>query len=106
VCGGSEFRLNTSSPRIGQWHFICANSTCNHKGTDEWRQNDRFTTEMFRDRAGARISERRMEAISYRASSAHYAQAEQFVLFPESEHQLITLLEPHRHDLHWPNRAS
>ncbi len=37
-----------------------------------------------------------MEPISYRASSAYYAQSEQFVLFPQSEHQLITLLEPQR----------
>ncbi|MFH4351967.1 hypothetical protein WAJ70_23050, partial [Acinetobacter baumannii] len=34
------------------------------------------------------------EPISYRASSAYYAQSEQFVLFPESEHHLITMLEP------------
>lgn len=96
VCGGSTFKLNTDSPRIGQWHFYCGNPTCGHKGTNEWRQNDPFTTEIFRDRASARVGERRMEPISYRASSAYYAQAEQFVLFPESEHQLITLLEPQR----------
>lgn len=96
-CGGKTFKLNTDSPRIGQWHFYCANPICGHKPYNEWRQNDRFTTEVFRDRAGARIGERRMEPISYRASSAYYAQAEQFVLFPETEHQLITLLEPQRH---------
>lgn len=96
VCGGRQFGLNTDSPRIGQWHFYCANPTCGHKGSNEWRQNDRFTTEVFRDRAKARVSERRMEPISYRASSAYYAQTEQFVLFPESEHQLIAMLEPQR----------
>jgi hypothetical protein len=96
VCRGHEFKLNSDSPRIGQWHFYCANPKCGHKGSDEWRQNDPFTTEMFRDKAGQRVSERRMEPISYRASSAYYAQSEQFVLFPESEHQLITLLEPQR----------
>lgn len=96
-CGGKAFKLNTNSPRIGQWHFYCANPKCGEKPYDEWRQNDRFTTEVFRDRAGARIGERRMEPISYRASSAYYAQAEQFVLFPETEHQLITLLEPQKH---------
>ena len=37
-----------------------------------------------------------MELISYRASSAYYAQSEQFVLFPESEHQLMAMLEPQR----------
>jgi hypothetical protein len=96
-CGGKAFKLNTDSPRIGQWHFYCANPTCGHKPDTEWRQNDRFTTGVFRDRAGARTGERRMEPISYRASSAYYAQAEQFVLFPETEHRLITLLEPKNH---------
>lgn len=96
VCGKSDFKLNTDSPRIGQWHFYCANPMCGHKGSDEWRQNDPFTTEVFRDNAGKRVSERRMEPISYRASSAYYAQSEQFVLFPESEHQLMAILEPQR----------
>ncbi|MBX3694752.1 MAG: hypothetical protein KF790_06235 [Steroidobacteraceae bacterium] len=96
VCGGKDFKLNTDSPRIGQWHFYCANPTCGHKGSSEWRQNDRFTTEVLRERAGARIGERRMEPISYRASSAYYAQAEQFVLFPAMEHQLLALLEPQK----------
>jgi hypothetical protein len=96
LCGGRDFKLNTDSPRIGKWHFYCANPTCGHKGSNEWRQNDRFTTEVFRNQANSRVSERRMEPISYRASSAYYAQSEQFVLFPESEHQLITLLEPQR----------
>ncbi|WP_241014732.1 hypothetical protein [Burkholderia sp. Ac-20379] len=96
VCGGRSFKLNTDSPRIGQWHFYCANPTCGHKGSNEWRQNDPFTTEIFRDRASTRVGERRMEAISYRASSAYYAQSEQFVLFPESEHQLLMMLEPQR----------
>lgn len=98
ICGGKSFKLNTDSPRIGKWHFYCANPTCGHKGSDEWRQNDPFTTGVFRDRPGMdkRVGERRMEPISYRASSAYYAQADQFVLFPESEHQLLTLLEPHR----------
>jgi hypothetical protein len=96
LCGGRDFKLNTDSPRIGKWHFYCANPTCGHKGSNEWRQNDRFTTEVFRNQASTRVSERRMEPISYRASSAYYAQSEQFVLFPESEHQLITLLEPQR----------
>jgi len=94
VCGGKSFKLNTDSPRIGQWHFYCANPTCGHKGTSEWRQNDRFTTGIFRDQADRRTAERRMEPISYRASPAFYPQAEQFVLFPKTDHQLITLLEP------------
>lgn len=96
VCRGREFKLNTDSPRIGQWHFYCANNSCGYKGSNEWRQNDPYTTELFGEKASARVGERRMEPISYRASSAYYAQAEQFVLFPESEHRLLTLLEPQR----------
>ncbi|HHQ6629739.1 TPA: hypothetical protein ACSTL1_001159 [Serratia fonticola] len=96
VCGGRDFKLNTDSPRIGQWHFYCANPKCGHKGTSSWRQNDRFTTGIFRNQPGMSVAARRMEPISYRASSAYYAQSEQFVLFPESEHHLITMLEPQR----------
>lgn len=98
ICGGKSFKLNTDSPRIGKWHFYCANPSCGHKGADEWRQNDPFTTRVFRDRPGMdrRVGERRMEPISYRASSAYYAQADQFVLFPQSEQLLLTLLESHR----------
>lgn len=98
LCGGNEFKLNTDSPRIGKWHFYCAKPSCGHKGANEWRQQDKFTTELFRDQASSRLGERRMEPISYRASSAYYSQSEQFVLFPESEHQLITLLEPQNDD--------
>ncbi|MCL8315534.1 hypothetical protein M9Y48_13160 [Enterobacter cloacae subsp. cloacae] len=94
VCGGQDFKLNTDSPRIGQWHFYCANPKCGHKGSSSWRQNDRFTTGIFRNQPGIPVARRRMEPISYRASSAYYAQSEQFVLFPESEHHLITMLEP------------
>lgn len=96
VCGKNDFKLNTNSPRIGQWHFYCANPTCGHKGSDEWRQNDPFSTRVFGENASRRMSERRMEPISYRASSAFYAQSEQFVLFPESEHHLMEMLEPQR----------
>lgn len=96
VCGGLDFKLNTDSPRIGQWHFYCANPKCGYKGTSSWRQNDPFTTGIFRNQPGMSIARRRMEPISYRASSAYYAQSEQFVLFPEAEHHLITMLEPQR----------
>jgi len=44
ICGSDTFKLNSSSPRIGQWHFYCANPSCGHKGGQEWRQNDEFTT--------------------------------------------------------------
>lgn len=89
-CGSRDFKLNTNSPRIGEWFFQCA--SCGNKERDSWLQNDRETTSIFRDAAGTRISERRMEPISYRASSAYYPQAETFVVFGENQRDLLSLL--------------
>lgn len=96
VCGGDEFKLDSSSPRIGQWHFYCAKPSCGDKAREEWRQNDKFTTEIFKDQSGKRISERRMEPISYRASSAYYPQSDQFVLFAQKDQKLLSILEGQR----------
>lgn len=90
-CGSKDFLLHTHSPRIGEWGFECAN--CGHRERATWLQNDKFTTEVFRDTARA-PSERRMEPISYRASSAFYAQSEQFVVFSDCDQNLLTLLMP------------
>ena len=94
ICKGFEVNLRSSSPRIGEWHFYCASATCGHKFGDEWRQNDKFITELYEDQAGRRNAERRMEPISYRASSAYYSQSDQFVLFEEKDQGLLALLEP------------
>jgi hypothetical protein len=59
-----------------------------------------FTTEVFRETAGKRVGERRMEPISYRASSAFYAQSEQFVVFSQKDQGLLALLaEGHEAEL-------
>ena len=89
-CGSKNFLLRTGSPRIGEWGFECA--SCGTSVRDTWLQNDPFTTEVFRENGGKRPGERRMEPISYRASSAFYAQAEQFVVFSERDQGLMTLL--------------
>lgn len=89
-CGRKQFLLRTESPRIGEWGFECA--SCGHRERQSWLQNDPFTTEVFSENGGRRIGERRMEPISYRASSAFYAQAEQFVVFSEKDQGLLTLL--------------
>lgn len=89
-CGSKNFLLRTGSPRIGEWGFECA--SCGTSVRDTWLQNDPFTTEVFRENGGKRVGERRMEPISYRASSAFYAQAEQFVVFSERDQGLMTLL--------------
>lgn len=90
MCGSKHFLLRTESPRIGEWGFECA--SCGHRERASWLQNDPFTTEVFRENGGKRVGERRMEPISYRASSAFYAQAEQFVVFSEKDQGLMTLL--------------
>jgi hypothetical protein len=97
-CSSTDFRLRTESPRIGEWGFECAN--CGHRERASWLQNDRFTTQVFRDRGSQRVGERRMEPISYRASSAFYVQAEQFIVFSERDQNLLSLLaEQNNHEL-------
>lgn len=90
MCGSKHFLLRTESPRIGEWGFECA--SCGHRERASWLQNDPFTTEVLRENGGKRVGERRMEPISYRASSAFYVQAEQFVVFSEKDQGLMTLL--------------
>ncbi len=95
-CDTTEFMLHTESPRIGEWYFTCING---HRSLEKaWRQNDKFTTEVFKDQARGRIGERRMEPISYRASSTFYPQADQFVLFAKKDQKLLSLLEEERFD--------
>lgn len=95
LCSSSQFLLNTQSPRIGEWYFQCANPACSDRRRT-WLQNDPFTTEIFREDGSRRVSERRMEPISYRASSAFYAQSEQFVVFSEQDQGLLELLQEGR----------
>lgn len=97
-CGKKNFLLNTESPRIGEWSFQCVE--CGHQERATWLQNDQFTTEVFRETAGKRVGERRMEPISYRASSAFYAQSEQFVVFSQKDQGLLAFLaEGHEAEL-------
>lgn len=100
MCGSAQFRLDTSSPSIGRWKFYCANDRCKHDVDERWLQHDKYTTEVLRERSRALIRPRRMEAISYRASSTFYAQSEQFILFSNEDQELLRLLEPsHREEL-------
>lgn len=92
-CDSNEFFLNTKSPEIGKWYFTCARG---HKQRDTWLQNDPITTELLRNEAGQRNTERRMEPISYRASAAFYPQFDQFIIFEEGTADLLRLLDPSR----------
>ena len=95
LCHGDRFLLHTQSPRIGEWSFQCANPACNDR-RDAWRQNDRWTTEVMAAESNRVIDARRMEPISYRASSAYYPQSEQFVVFSERDQNLLDLLQEGR----------
>jgi hypothetical protein len=95
-CGSRKFYLRDKSPRIGQWFFECEDG---HKDGDSWIQNDRATTEILGDECALRPPRwRRMEPISYRASSAFYPHSEQFVVFSKDQHDLLGLLREGRHD--------
>jgi hypothetical protein len=95
-CGSRDFFLNTESPAIGQWHFKCAK--CGAVPSETWLQNDRFTTEVLGASPHA-PGERRMEPISYRASSAFYPQTDQFIIFEEGSKLLPLLDAVHRSEL-------
>jgi hypothetical protein len=95
LCHGDRFLLHTQSPRIGEWAFQCANPACNDR-RDAWRQNDKWTTTVLGQDSNRIIDARRMEPISYRASSAYYPQSEQFVVFSERDQGLLELLQEGR----------
>jgi len=98
-CHSEDFFLDTSSPSIGRWFFKCANQRCGYADPDGWLKNDPVTIEVLGDEfRGDRISEARMEPVSYRASAAHYALSEQFVLFDAESGDLLTLLDPSKSD--------
>lgn len=96
TCGSRDFLLNTDSPAIGHWYFKCAK--CGAVPSETWLQNDRFTTEVLGSSPHV-PSERRMEPISYRASSAFYPQSDQFIIFEEGSKLLPLLDAAHRSEL-------
>lgn len=93
-CHGENFFLNTSSPSIGKWFFKCANPACGNIDPSSWLKNDPKTIEVLRDEFPKRITEARMEPVSYRASAAFYAHSEQFILFANEQDELLKLMDP------------
>lgn len=91
-CHSEDFILNTSSPSIGKWFFMCAN--CRHVDSYGWVKNDPETIKVLRDDFPKTPTAAHMEPISYRASSAFYAQSEQFILFAAEQGDLLSLLDP------------
>jgi hypothetical protein len=97
VCGGKLFRLNRRSAGIGDWFFECA--ACNKPLSAKWLQNDPDTLRMIGPAMGAdRLTEVRMQAAPYRASSAYYVKSDLFIDFKEGSLQLLTKLRPGRED--------
>jgi len=93
-CGSREFKLNRSSPKIGDWYFYCAK--CPTRRGDRWMQRDRETLDILRTTVGTgRLSgptEVNMEATPYRANNAYYVQADLFIDFQKNEGELTRWL--------------
>lgn len=93
-CHSEEFLLDTNSPSIGNWFFKCANPKCGHVDPNDWYKNDPETVRALGDNFGARVTEGRMEPISYRASATHYTLSEQFVDFGAQCSELLEIMDP------------
>lgn len=95
VCGSYLFKLNRRSAGIGDWFFECA--ACDKPLSPKWLQNDRDTLRILGPAMGPdRLTEVRMQATPYRASSAYYVKSDLFIDFKDGSQQLLTLLRPGR----------
>jgi hypothetical protein len=95
TCGSVIFRLNRRAPGIGDWFFECA--ACDTPLSAKWLQNDRDTLEMFGAGMNAqRLTEVRMQATPYRASSTYYVKTDLFIDFKNNGQQLLACLRPNR----------
>ena len=95
VCGSTEFRLNRRAAGIGDWFFECAapaakslsrRSGCRTTGTRCGRSGPAMGPE--------RLTEVRMQATPYRASSAYYVKSDLFIDFRDGSQQLLSRLRP------------
>lgn len=97
VCGARQFRLNRRSAGIGDWFFECA--VCNKPLSPKWLQNDRDTLRIIGPAMSPeRLTEVRMQATPYRASSAYYVKSDLFIDFKEGSQQFLTYLRPGREE--------
>lgn len=97
VCGSNLFRLNRKSAGIGDWFFECA--SCDKPLSQKWLQNDRDTLRMIGPAMGPdRLTEVRMQATPYRASSAYYVKSDLFIDFKDGSQQLLSRLRPGREE--------
>ncbi len=93
-CGSRDFKINRTSPKIGDWYFYCAK--CSTRRGDRWMQRDRETLNILRTTVGTgRLSgptEVNMEATPYRANNAYYIQADLFIDFQKNDAELTRWL--------------
>ncbi|HZR34790.1 MAG TPA: hypothetical protein VFA75_05400 [Nevskia sp.] len=95
VCGSRQFKLNRRSAGIGDWFFECA--ACDKPLSSKWLQNDHDTLRILGPAMGPdRLTDVRMQAAPYRASSAYYVKSDLFIDFKDGGHQLLTRLRPGR----------
>jgi len=95
VCGSHQFKLNRRAAGIGDWFFECA--ACGKPLSSKWLQNDRDTLRIIGPAMGPdRLTEVRMQAAPYRASSAYYVKSDLFIDFKDGGQQLLTRLRPGR----------
>ena len=96
ACGHREFKLNRSSPKIGDWYFYCAKPACGVQKGDRWMQRDKTTLEILRTTVGTgRLSgptEVNMEATPYRANNAYHVQSDLFIDFQKNDSELTRVL--------------
>ena len=93
-CSSRNFRLSIDPRGPSHWRFVCAQ--CGTPDYAMMRQNDPDTLRVLREEAAQHIGRARMEVISYRASAAHYAHSEQFVLFGRDNPEIMVLMDRSR----------
>lgn len=97
VCGSALFRLNRRSAGIGDWFFECAK--CDKPLSPKWLQNDPDTLRWIGPGMGAdRLTDVRMQATPYRASSAYYVKTDLFIDFKDGNQELLFRLRPGREE--------
>lgn len=95
LCGSTEFRLNRRAAGVGDWFFECAAPGCGKPLSAKWLQNDRDTLRAIGSAMSAdRLTEVRMQATPYRASSAYYVKSDLFIDFRDGTQQLLSRLRP------------
>lgn len=95
VCGSRLFKLNRRAPGIGDWFFECAE--CDKPLSAKWLQNDEKTLRIIGSAMrNDRLTEVRMQAVAYRASSAYYVKFDTFIDFKENSQGYLSRLRPGR----------